>query len=36
MIGAPLPDLALPGDNKFIPEKLDVDKFEVKEVSREW
>ena len=29
MNGAPIPELHLPGENKFIPEKLDVEKFEV-------
>jgi len=34
MKGSSVEDLALPGPNKFIPEKLDVEKFEVKEVGR--
>lgn len=34
MSGAPIADLQLPGPNLFIPEKLDVHKFDVQEVSR--
>lgn len=30
--GSTIPDLQLPGPNQFIPEKLDVEKFEVVEV----
>jgi len=30
--GTPIPELQLPGKNLFIPEKLGVDKFDVKEV----
>lgn len=33
MSGAPITDLQLPGPNLFIPEKLDVQKFDVQEVS---
>ncbi|WWD20389.1 hypothetical protein CI109_104865 [Kwoniella shandongensis] len=34
MSGSRLEDLALPGPNLFIPEKLDVEKFEVKEPAK--
>jgi insulysin len=33
MGGTPIPDLHLPGKNPFIPERLDVEKFEVDEVG---
>lgn len=33
MGGTPIPDLHLPGQNPFIPERLDVEKFDVEEVS---
>ncbi|WVQ84725.1 hypothetical protein IAT38_006882 [Cryptococcus sp. DSM 104549] len=32
--GAPIPELQLPGPNQFIPEKLDVEKFEVTEIAK--
>ncbi|ORX37612.1 Metalloenzyme, LuxS/M16 peptidase-like protein [Kockovaella imperatae] len=31
MSGAPIPELKLPGKNLFIPERLDVNRFDVKE-----
>ena len=33
MTGAPIPELALAGKNPFVPERLDVEKFDVKDVS---
>jgi len=33
MGGTVIPELHLPGRNPFIPERLDVEKFEVTEVS---
>ena len=35
MTGAPIPDLHLPGNNMFIPERLDVEKFEVVEPAKQ-
>ncbi|WVQ84726.1 hypothetical protein IAT38_006883 [Cryptococcus sp. DSM 104549] len=32
--GAPIAELQLPGPNLFIPEKLDVEKFEVAEIAK--
>ncbi|TYJ55081.1 hypothetical protein B9479_004218 [Cryptococcus floricola] len=32
--GAPIPELALPGPNLFIPKKFDVEKFEVTEPAK--